>query len=277
MAGVRIVTDSSCDLPPLLASDAGIEIVPLTIRFGDEELVDRADLSSHQFWERCAAASELPQTAAPSPGSFEQAFRAQAEAGADAVLCITISAGMSATIQSAEAAAAQMSDIPVKCLDSTSVSLGLGLICLEAARRASEGASLDEVEAFARDLASRTRIFASLDTLEHLRKGGRIGGAQALLGSLLSVKPVIEVREGKVEAGPKVRTRAKALRFLADQVAAAPVERVAVMHGEAHDVDVLLDQLGASHPRDQIIVGDLGPVVGTHTGPRTIGVIFQVP
>lgn len=276
---IRVVTDSSCDLPQALADEAGIVIVPLTIRFGEEELVDRRDLTPAQFWARCASAAELPQTAAPSPGAFEQAFRAQAAAGADGVVCINLSSKLSATIQSAQAAAQGLAgEVDVRVVDSNSVSLGLGLACLEAARLGAAGASLDEVVAAAQGLAARTRVFATVDTLEHLKKGGRIGGAQALLGSLLSIKPVIEVVDGKVEAGPKQRTRARALRFLADQVSAAPaIERLAVVQAEAPDLDTLLDLLGANYPRDEIVVGDLGPVVGTHTGPRTVGVIFQVP
>lgn len=279
MAGIRIVTDSSCDLPAALVADAGIEVVPLTIRFGEEELVDRVDLTPPQFWARCAAAAELPQTAAPSPGAFEQAYRSQAEAGADGVVCITISSKLSATIQSAQAAAnAVGADLPVRVVDSGSVSLGLGLLCLEAAEAARSGAGIDEVAQRVESLAARTRVFATLDTLEHLKKGGRIGGARALLGSLLSIKPVIEVRDGKVEdTGTKQRTRARALKYLVDQVSAADsVERVAVVHGEAPDVDAFLDQLDPVYPRDKVVVGDLGPVVGAHTGPRTIGVIIQV-
>jgi DegV family protein with EDD domain len=275
---VRLVTDSSCDLPASLAAECGIEIVPLTIRFGADELVDRRDLTPAEFWARCARETELPQTAAPSPGAFEEAFRKLQAEGADGVVCVNLSADLSATIQAAQAAATIVgAQMPVEVVDSRSVSLGLGLIAVEAARRGAAGASVEEVAALARDLAGRTRIHATVDTLDHLKKGGRIGGAQALLGSLLSIKPVIEVRDGKVEAGPKQRTRARALRYLVDQVAAAgTIERLAVVHAEAPDRTELLDQLATHFPRDQIVVGDLGPVVGTHTGPRTIGVIFQV-
>lgn len=278
MGAIRVVTDSSCDLPEALVADAGIEVVPLTIRFGEEELVDRADLTPGEFWARCAGATVLPETAAPSPGAFEQAFRGHAAAGADGVVCINISSKLSATIQAAQAAAnAVGSDFPVRVVDSQSVSLGLGLICLEAARMGADGSTLDEVVARAEDLASRTRIYAALDTLEHLKKGGRIGGARAMVGSLLSIKPVIEVRDGLVEdTGTKQRTRARSLQFLVDKVAGASPERVAVVHGEAPDIDAFLDQVGAVFPRDQIVVGDLGPVVGTHAGPRTVGVILQV-
>jgi DegV family protein with EDD domain len=276
MAGIRVVTDSSCDLPQAVADEHAITIVPLTIRFGDEELVDRRDLTAVGFWERCAASPVLPETAAPSPGSFEQAFRA---GGADGIVCITISSRLSATIQSAQAAAQAVADsVPVRVVDSRSVTLGLGMIVLEACRRAEAGGSLDEVAAAAEDAAGRTRVLGTLDTLENLKKGGRIGGAQALLGSLLSIKPAIEVRDGAVEPGPKQRTRSKALRYLVDKVASEPrITRLAVMHGAAPDLGAFLDLLAPHFPRDEIIVGDIGPVVGTHTGRGTIAVAYLVP
>jgi DegV family protein with EDD domain len=276
---VRIVTDSSCDLPDDLVAELGIDVIPLTIRFGSEELVDRRDLTPSQFWARCATSAVLPETSAPSPGAFEEAFRTAAAAGAGGVACITLSTKLSATGEAAQAAArAVADDIPVKVVDSLSVSLGLGMIVVESARRAAAGATLDEIAALAEDMAGRTKVYASLDTLENLKKGGRIGAAQALLGSILSIKPVIEVVDGKVEPGPKQRTRSRALQWLADQVAAQPgVENLAVPHGDAPDVDTLLGLLAGHFPRERIVVGQLGAVVGAHTGPRTIGVAFQIP
>ena len=277
MAGVRIVTDSSCDLPADLADAQGITIVPLSIRFGTEELVDRRDLTPAQFWERCAASPVLPETAAPAPGLFEEAFRSALDGGADGVVCINISSKLSATIQSAQAAANSLgADARVRVVDSRSVTMGLGMIVLEAARAAAGGASVDEVVAVAEEASSKNRVLGSLDTLENLKKGGRIGGAQALLGSLLSIKPVIEVVDGAVEPGPKQRTRSRALRWLVDQVAAEPkIDQLAVMHGAAPDLGELLDLLAPHFPREQIVVADIGPVIGAHTGPRTIGVSYQ--
>lgn len=276
---VRVVTDSSCDLPADVAAEHGIEVVPLTVRFGAEEFVDRIDLTPDQFWARCASSSALPETAAPAPGAFEQAFRRAAAAGADGVVCINLSSKLSATGQAAQTAAqAVADDIPVKVVDSRSVTLGLGMIAAEAARLAGRGATLDEVAKTAEDLAGRTRVHGALDTLEYLRRGGRIGAAQALLGSVLSVKPIIEVRDGAVEPGPKQRTRSKALAYLASRVAAEPaVENLAVLHGAAPDVDTLVALLAPHFPSERIVIGDLGAVVGTHTGPRTIGVAYQVP
>jgi len=274
---VKIVTDSSCDLPEGLVSELGIDVVPLTIRFGDEELVDRRDLTPAEFWARCATSAALPSTAAPAPGAFEEVFRAAAAAGAEGVVCVVLSSKLSATGESAQAGARAVADVvPVTVVDSLSVSLGHGMMAVQSARRAAAGATLEEIVALAEDMARRTKIFASLDTLEYLKRGGRIGAAQALLGSILSIKPVIEVVDGKVEPGPKQRTRSRSLQWLADQVGAQEgVENLAVLHGDAPDVDTLLGLLNPHFPRDQIVIGQLGAVVGAHTGPRTIGVAFQ--
>jgi DegV family protein with EDD domain len=274
---VKIVTDSSCDLPEELVTQYGIDVVPLTIRFGAEELVDRVDLSPAEFWARCSTSAELPSTAAPAPGAFEEVFRRAAAAGAEGVMCVVLSSKLSATGESAQAAARAVADvIPVKVVDSLSVSLGHGMMAVQGARRAEAGGTLDEIVAMAEDMARRTKIFATLDTLEYLKRGGRIGAAQALLGSILSIKPCIEVVDGKVEPGPKQRTRSRSLQWLADQVGAQKgVENLAILHGDAPDVDTLRGLLRAHFPSEEIVVGQLGAVVGAHTGPRTIGVAFQ--
>jgi DegV family protein with EDD domain len=277
MSRVRIVTDSACDLPDGIATELGIEIVPLTIRFGDTEFTDRVDLTPTQFWEKCAASPVLPSTAAPSPGAFESVFRSLAADGATGIVCINLSAGLSATMQSAELAARAVSDqIEVRVIDSASVTIGLGMICVDCARLAAEGASIDVIDARARDLASRTHVWGALDTLENLKKGGRIGGAKALVASVLSIKPIIEVVAGKVEEGGKQRTRAKALSFLIDQVTAAgDIENLAVMHAACSDVDQFVAKLRPLSPTGDIVVGDIGAVIGAHAGQGTIGVVFQ--
>lgn len=284
MTRIRIVTDSSCDLPPALEAQHSITIVPLTIRFGSEEFVDRKDLTPKDFWRRCAAASVLPETAAPSPGAFEEAFRnAAAESGVEGIVCITLSAGLSATFQAAELAAKNFSaepgiGIPLRVIDSRAITMGLGNLCLSAARVAEEGKGIDEVVAAVETLIPTTRTYAALDTLENLKKGGRIGGAQAMLGSMLSIKPIIDITGGQVEQESKQRTRLKSLRYLADKVREHPgIENLAVMHGDAPDVDQMLDLLAEVYPRDQIVVGDLGAVIGAHGGPRTMGITFQLP
>lgn len=276
MAGVRIVTDSSCDLTDDEVAAHGIEVVPLSIRFGSDEYEDRSELSVESFYEKLAASSVLPETAAPAPGKFEAAFRRQQEAGADAVVCINLSAGLSATMQSAQnAAVAVKDDLDVRVLDSTSVTSGLGTQVLLAAEAAAGGASADEVAALVEELAARTHVFGALDTLENVKKGGRIGGAQALLGSLLSIKPILDLSSGTVEEAGKARTRKKALEVLRDKVAeAGTIEHLCVTHGLAPEVDQMLDLLAPLYPRDQIRVGHIGPVIGTHGGPRVMGVTW---
>ena len=279
MSGVRIVTDSACDLSPALASAAHVTVVPLTIRFGEEELQDRIELSPEEFWRRCKGAATLPETAAPSPGAFQQAFEAAADDGADAVVCLTLSSGVSATYQSALAGAAGMAGgPPIEVVDTRTLTMGQGLICLAAAEAAEGGATLAEVLAGVHDLLGRTKAFGVVDTLDHLQRGGRIGGAAALLGSLLSIKPVVEVRDGVVEQESKQRTRSRSLQYLIGKARAdAPLERLAVANGAADDIDVVLKGLADVEVAHELVVVDLGPVVGTHAGPGTIGVCYQLP
>ncbi|MDQ3107262.1 MAG: DegV family protein [Actinomycetota bacterium] len=282
---IKIITDSSCDLPPSLEAQHHITIVPLTIRFGDQEFVDRRDLTPKEFWARCASSPVLPETAAPSPGAFEEAFRsaaADAGDGPTGIVCINLSADLSATFQAAELAAKNFSaepgiGIPVRVLDSRAITMGLGNLCLSAARVAEEGKGIDEVVAAVEARIPLTRTYAALDTLENLKKGGRIGGAQAMLGSMLSIKPIIDITGGKVEQEAKQRTRSKSLRYLAEKVSSQPsIENLAVMHGDAPDLDEMLDLLAPHFPRERIVVGDLGAVIGAHGGPRTMGVTFQL-
>jgi DegV family protein with EDD domain len=272
--GVRVVTDSACDLPVARAEELGIEIVPLTIRFGSEEFVDRVELTNEQFWQKVATSDVLPETAAPSAGAFEETFRRLADDGADGIVCINLSSRLSATMQSAQLAAkALKGTIPVEVVDSLNVSMALGLQCINAVKLASEGADVDRIARAAEDEALRTRLYGTLDTLEHLKRGGRIGAAQALLGGMLSVKPVIEVRDGAVAEAGKVRTRSKSLALLADKVAQAKnPTQVFVFDAQAPDVDELVKLLEPTVPRDEIEFGTIGPVIGTHAGPRTIGV-----
>jgi DegV family protein with EDD domain len=274
MARVRVVTDSAGDLTPALAEERGITIVPLSIRFGSEEFVDGATLTPEEFWRRCKSSDVLPETSAPSPGAFQEAFLGAAGDGYDGVVCINISSALSATFQAARTAADAVSDqVPVRVIDSHSVTMGQGLMVLTAAESAAGGASLDEVEAVVQSRIERTQVFGAIDTLEHLEKGGRIGGARALLGSLLSIKPVIHVVDGVVEEESKQRTRTRQLRYLADKIISlGNLERVAVCNGAASDLDDLLGLLSGVDVKYPLEVVNLGPVVGTHTGPGTIGV-----
>jgi DegV family protein with EDD domain len=274
MARIRVVTDSASDLSADAAAALGITVVPLSIRFGDEEFVDGRDLTTEEFWARCKASELLPETAAPSPGSFQEAFLAAAADGYDGVLSLSISAGVSATYQAAVAASKSVADtIEVRTLDSRSMTMGLGLMVIDVAELAASGADLDALEARVVELIPRTLVYGAVENLEHLEKGGRIGGARALLGSLLSIKPVVHLVDGEVAEESKQRTRGRSLQYLADKaLQAPPLSRIAIADGSATDIDgflALLADLKSEHP---LLVSQLGPVVGTHTGPGTIGV-----
>lgn len=279
MAGVRIVTDSACDLNDELARPLGITVVPLTIRFGDEELVDRRDLSPADFWDRCKTSAKLPETAAPSAGAFQRAFEDAADSGASAVACLTLSSGVSATYQAAVAGAEAVgSRVHVDVVDTRSLTMGQGLLCMAAAELARDGEPLEGIVAAVHDLIGRTRVLGVVGALDHLERGGRIGGAAALVGSLLSIKPVIQVRDGVVEQESKQRTRRRALDYLVAKVAAdAPLERLAICNGAASDIDDVIGRLRSIDVEHDLVVTDLGPVVGTHSGPESIGICYEVP
>lgn len=273
MARIRVVTDSACDLSAELTAAKGVDTVPLSIRFGSEEFTDGTTLSTEEFWTRCAKSEVLPETAAPSPGAFQTVFEAAADAGYDGVFCLDLSGAVSATHQAAVTAARAVADrIEVRAVDSRSLTVGLGVMVLDVADRAAAGADLDALEARVEELKARTLVFGVVDTLEHLEKGGRIGGARALLGSLLSIKPVVTLVDGVVEEESKQRTRSRSLRYLADKaIEAPPLSRIAVCNGAALDIDDFLDMIKGVASEHPLVVTDLGPVVGTHTGPGTIG------
>ena len=282
MANVRVVTDSSCDLTDEQVASTRIVVVPLTIRFGEQEFVDRRDLTPQTFWAKVAASSTLPETAAPSPGAFEAAFRQAASDGCDGVVCICLSSALSATYDSAALAAKTVADvIDVRVIDSLSITSGLGTMAMAGADAARTGAGLGEVEAAARANIGHTRVLAALDTLDNLKKGGRIGGAQAFLGTLLSIKPLIDVSSGSVVEAGKQRTRARALAALADFVKAdlakhGTIRDLSVRHGDANDVEAMLALLATHIPREQISVGQIGAVIGAHGGPGVMGLTYVV-
>jgi DegV family protein with EDD domain len=270
---VRIVTDSASDLPQSLCDEFSIDVVPLSIRFGDEEYIDRVELSTDAFWRKMSGTQQLPETAAPSVGAFEETFRRLGDDGADGIICVNLSAAMSATMQSAQVAAKALDGIcPTEVFDSKTVSMAQGDLVLHAARRAKEGADIDTILAELEDRRGRLKLLATLDTLENLRKGGRIGGAQAMLGSMLSIKPVITVADGIVQPVGKVRTRSKALRFIVDRLTPGTIEQVYVLHAAAPDIDEFLALLEPIVPRAEIMVEQIGPVVGVHAGPRVVAI-----
>jgi DegV family protein with EDD domain len=254
-------------------------IVPLSIRFGEEEFVDRRDLSPSEFWKRCAESPSLPETSAPPPGAFRSAYETARDEGYDAVVCVTISAELSSgTHQSAQTAARELGGYDVRVFDTRTVTMGQGFVALAAAEAASRGADAEEITRLASDVATRTRVYGVLGTLEHLQRGGRIGAARALLGSMLSIKPVIQVTDGVVAEESKQRTRSRSLEYLAEKLRnQAPFERLAVCDGAAADLDQFLGLLEGIETQRSVVTVDLGAVVGTHAGPGTIGVCAELP
>ena len=278
MPGVRIVTDSACDLTDDLVKQHEVIVVPLTIRFGAEEFEDRRDLTPDEFWRRCQGKGALPETAAPSPGAFIAAFQQAADEGAEGVLCLTLSSKLSATYASAVTAADTFTGIPVRVVDTLSVTMGQGLLVIASAEDAASGTGLDALFSAAEERCPRARVYGVLGGLEFLQRGGRIGGAQALLGSLLSIKPVIMVKDGVVAEESKQRTRSRALSYMTTKVTVdAPLERLAVADGACDDIDDVVRQLSGIPVQHPLVSVQLGPVVGSHTGPNTVGICYIVP
>jgi DegV family protein with EDD domain len=271
---VRIVTDSACDLAQAQVDRHGIEVVPLSIRFGDEEYVDRVELSVDDFYTKMAQTDTLPETAAPSPGAFEQAFR-KLGADGDEVVCVNLSAALSATMQSAATAAKSLEgEVAVTVVDSRALTIGLGNLVIAAAEAAEAGAGAAEVVALVDALSDRTRMWGMLDTLDNLLKGGRIGKAQQLMGSVLSIKPILDMSTGEVHEAAKPRTKKKGLLWLRDKVLEYDgIENLWVMAGDPKDAGELIDLLDGTY-EGEINQGRIGPVIGTHGGPGVMGVSF---
>jgi DegV family protein with EDD domain len=276
---IRIVTDSSSDLPAEVCDRLGIRVVPLTVRFGAEEFVDGVDLTPDGFWERVAGTGALPETAAPSAGAFLDAFEGLEAEGASGIVAICLSSELSATYQAAVIAAEKLGDgIPVRVVDSAAVSMALGLQVMGAAESSLAGADVDRVAALALGNRSKTNILAALDTLEYLRRGGRVGGVQALLGGLLDIKPLLHFADGVVASAGRVRTRSKAIDAITAKAAvlAPDLDALSVIHTGSADLDRLLTSLAEVAPGHRPTVARIGPVVGTHAGPGAIGIAYRL-
>jgi DegV family protein with EDD domain len=273
---IRVLSDSACDIPEEIARDLDIDIVSLSIRFGDDEYTDRVDLTPSEFWKKCKASKTLPETAAPSPGAFQTAYERAKAQGCDGVIVLTLSAALSGTHQSASLAADAVADqIPVRVIDTKAVSMAQGLLTIEIAERAKAGASLEELVQATESLTPKVGVVAMLDTLEHLAKGGRVGGARALMGQVLSIKPLVELKDGVVAEAGRQRTKAKALAAIAEVARGhAPLRRFALVHGDSPEVknlEALVADIASEFP---LVVTDIGPVVGTHGGPGIIGLCW---
>jgi DegV family protein with EDD domain len=280
MASIAIVTDTSSDLLPEQAAAAGIRLVPLTVSFGDETFEAVTELSNEEFYSRLTApGAPLPRTAAPNPQQFEAACREALDDGATGVLCVTISSKLSATWSSAVQAARVFPAGSVEVVDSLTTTFGLGMIAMDCASLAASGASLAEIRARAEDLTRRSHIYFAVDTLEYLQKGGRIGRASALLGTVLSIKPILFVEDGGVATADKRRTAAKTRARLLELVTERPVERATIVHTTTPGIEAFRDEFAdlAGLPREQVDIGLVGPVAGTHVGPGMYGVSLITP
>ena len=276
MSRVAIVTDSASDLPPAAAAAAGIDVVPLAVTFGAESYKAGVDLSTDEFWRRMTAPdAPFPTTAATSPGDFKAAYDRSIAEGATAIVSIHVAGTLSGTIKSAEIARDMVRDAEIHIIDSGTASMGEGILAQIAAEMAAAGASaraiVDVLEARKSDLD----LYVALDTLEYLRKGGRISGAQAAIGTLLSVKPIITIRDGLVHTADKPRTRGKARERVLELLLARAVERLAVLYtppadGEAFRAEVLRRLGGAIGP-ERVSIQPVGPSVGPHLGPGCVG------
>lgn len=271
---VRIVTDSTCDLSPADAERYGITVVPLTVFFGEEAFLDGVEISGADFYARMVASKSLPRTSQPSVELFQDAYRSLAGDGVE-IVSIHVSSRLSGTLNAASIAREVVKhDVHVDLIDSYNVSLGLGLIVLEAARSAQAGASLAEVVATARRAMDRVSVHVAVDTLEYLQRGGRIGRARSLLGSVLSIKPIICVDDGEVAPFERVRTRSKAIERMFELASGMPraKEMFIGCSGDDTDARVLLERLRPLLPHTDLKVGYLGPVVGVYTGPNALGI-----
>lgn len=273
---VRVITDSVSDLPASIASELDITVVPANVHFGTQVFKDGVDLTTDQFFERLLNGPDFPTTSQPSVGEFVDAYSRVAE-DADAIVSIHVSGKVSGTVNSARQGAERVQvECPIEVLDTQQASMGVGLIAMAAARAAQGGAAVDEVLAVAKSATERAQCIALLDTLEFLQKGGRIGKAKALVGTLLKIKPLIMVQDGEVHDFAKERTRRKAIARLeraADEF--APLTSASVMYSTSRDeADALAETLRPlmTGEEDPIVVR-FGPALGTYVGPDSLGLV----
>ncbi|MFQ5860834.1 MAG: DegV family protein [Dehalococcoidia bacterium] len=271
---VQVVTDSTADLPPEEVRRWGIIVVPLNIHFDTEVYRDGLDITPDAFYQRLVSSPRLPTTSQPSAGDFLEVYQRLLAEGYE-VVSIHISSKLSGTLNSALAARQQIGpDCPVEIMDALQASVGLGLAALAAARAVQAGASRKETVEEVNRALPYIHFFGLLDTLEYLQKGGRIGKAQAFLGALLKIKPLLAIRDGEVHPLERVRTREKALaRMVAVVRELAPVQELAVCYTTApQEAEELRQRLSDLLPAEQILMSRIGPVVGTHCGPGAVGV-----
>jgi len=266
---VKIVTDSVADLPSQVVKELGITVIPLNVRFGEEVYRDGIDLTAEQFYERLMHSKTPPATSVPPPASFAEAYDKLAEE-TDEILVITLSSKLSATYEVALQSIGLMKrKCRVEAIDSGWATMAEGFIVMKAARAARDGASLDEVIDMTRKTIPRVDFLSAFDTLEYLRRGGRIGRAQASLGSMLRVNPLITLRDGVFEPAGRTLSRAKAIEHLYNfAMSYSYIEEMAVEDAACpDDAEALVERLGSKFPKERIYRSRTTPVIGTHTGP----------
>jgi len=266
---VRIVTDSVCDLPSEVVKELGITVIPLNVRFGTEVYRNGIDLTTEQFYDRLVHNKTFPVTSVPSPVAFAEAYDKLAEE-TDEILVITLTSKLSATYEVAlQSIGLMKKKCRVEVVDSQWAVMAQGFIVIAAAKAAQAGASLDEVLDITHRNMKRVDMRAAFDTLEYLRRGGRIGAAQALLGSMLKVNPIITIKDGVVEPAGRTRSRAKAIDHLYSfAMSFSHIDGLAVEDAACpDDAELLVERLGSKFPRERIYRSKTTPVIGTHTGP----------
>jgi DegV family protein with EDD domain len=271
---VAIVTDSTADLTPELVEELGVTVVPLQVIFGNEAYREGVDITTEEFYERLVKSRPLPTTSAPSVGDFQEVYERLLEE-VDSIVSIHIGAKLSGTVQAAHTARQSLAKPErIELVDSQAASMAMGLAIIEAAEASRAGAKLAEVKAAAESAVQRTHVLFMLDTLEYLRRGGRIGRARAYLGALLSVKPILTLREGEVYPEERVRTRARGLeRIIQSAIRRPNVKLAAVGHSTTpDDAERIGERLAMAFPNVKVHLIRFGPVIGTHGGPGLVGV-----
>ncbi len=277
MTKVVVVTDSSATVPADLAQELDIRVVPIILAINGYTFQDGVDITAAAVYRMLRDSRHPPTTSAPSVGDFLRVYVAAAQEAAG-IVSIHLSPRLSATYNAAMAASQLLDEVPICVLNCRTAAMGQGFVVLEAARAAAAGASLDEVAARAREVAAKVNLLASIDTLEHLYRSGRIGGAAALLGTMLQIKPVLYLADGHVDVFAKPRTKSKAIRVMlnhmADRVDGQPLH-VAVLHaGVPEEAEELRKKIAAEFHCRELLVTELTPVMGAHTGPGVLGVVF---
>ena len=271
---VKIITDSVADLPPKVVKELGITVIPLIVSFGTEAYRDGIDLTSEEFYEKLVSSKRLPTTGAPAPGIFAQAYDKLAEK-TDEILAIIVSSKVSATYEVAvQGKELRKSKCRLEIIDSRRGIMGEGLEVIAAAKAAKAGASLDELVDLTHRNIPRADLRIAFDTLEYLRRGGRIGAAQAFVGSMLKVNSILTITDNGVQPVARERSRAKAIDCLCNFVMSySYIEEMAIEHANNPDeAEMLAERLSSKFPKERIYRARLSPVVGTHVGPRALNI-----